>query len=74
MVKNPTANAGTPGDVGLIPGSGRSLRGRNGSLIPVFLPGTSYGQRRLTGYSLWGHKELVMTEHALTHMVLSAIH
>ena len=25
-------------------------------LIPVFLPGESYGQRSLVGYSRWGHK------------------
>ena len=25
---------------------------------PVFLPGESHGQRRLMGYSPWGHKEL----------------
>ena len=29
---------------------------------PVFLPGKSYGQRSLAGYSPWGHKEYVMTE------------
>ena len=29
---------------------------------PVFLPGESHGQRSLAGYSLWGHKELDMTE------------
>ena len=28
----------------------------------VFLPGESSGQRSLAGYSLWGHKELDMTE------------
>ena len=28
----------------------------------VFLPGESHGQRRLTGYSLEGHKESDMTE------------
>ena len=28
----------------------------------VFLPGKSYGQRRLVGYSLWGCKELDRTE------------
>ena len=28
----------------------------------VFLPGESYGQRSLLGDSLWGHKELDMTE------------
>ena len=29
---------------------------------PVFLPGESYGQRSLAGYSPWGGKELDMTE------------
>ena len=29
--------------------------------IPVFLPGKFHGQRSLVGYSLWGHKELDMT-------------
>ena len=24
---------------------------------PVFFPGKSHGQRRLVGYSPWGHKE-----------------
>ena len=28
----------------------------------VFLPGESQGQRSLTGYSLWGRKELDTTE------------
>ena len=39
---------------------------------PVFLPGKSHGQRSLTGYSLWGHKELDTAEQlsnrACTHM------
>ena len=34
---------------------------------PVFLPGKSHGQRRLAGYSPWGHKELYMTERLCTH-------
>ena len=29
---------------------------------PVFLPGESYGQRSLAGYSPWGHKESDATE------------
>ena len=29
---------------------------------PVFLPGKSYGQRRLAGYSPWGREESDMTE------------
>ena len=32
--------------------------------FPVFLPGKSHGWRSLVGYSLWGHKESDMTEHA----------
>ena len=35
---------------------------------PVFLPGEFHGQRRLVGYSPWGHKELDTTEH--THFTL----
>ena len=39
---------------------------------PVFLPGESHGQKRLVGYSPWGHKKSDMTEqlthtHAHTH-------
>ena len=40
MVKNSLANAG---DIGLIPGSGRSPR-RKWQPTPVFLPGKSHGQ------------------------------
>ena len=29
---------------------------------PVFMPGEFQGQRSLTGYSPWGHKESDMTE------------
>ena len=36
---------------------------------PVFLPGESYGQRSLVGYSPWGHKELDTTERLhFTHL------
>ena len=30
--------------------------------VPVFLPEESHGQRSLAGYSLWGRKEIDMTE------------
>ena len=53
MVKNLPANAGDVRDVGLNPELGRS---------PVFLPGESYGQRSLEGYSPQGHTESDMTE------------
>ena len=37
------------------------LRRRKWQPISVFLPGESYGQRSLVGYSPWGHKELNKT-------------
>ena len=59
VVKNkPACNAG---DLSLIPGLGRSWR-REWQPTPVLLPGESHGQRSLVGYSLWGHKQLDMTE------------
>ena len=36
--------------------------GREWQPPPVFLPGESHGQRSLTGYNLWGHKELDTAE------------
>ena len=53
-VKVSACNAG---DLGSIPGSGRSPGEGNGNPTPVFLPGESRGRRSLVGYSPWGHKE-----------------
>ena len=61
-VKNPPANAGNIGDMGLIPGSGRFPWRRAWQPTPVFLPGETHGQRSLEGYSPWGRKELNTTE------------
>ena len=53
MVENPPTNAGDAGDagsvseLGIFPGGGNSTHS-------VFLPGKSYGQRSLVGYSPWG--------------------
>ena len=47
------------GDAGLIPGTERYPRVENGT--PVSLAGKSQGQRKLAGYSSWGHKELDTT-------------
>ena len=63
VVKNPPANAG---DMGSIPGSGRFPWRRKWPPTPIFLPGKSCGQRRLVGYSPWGHKRVghnLRTEH-----------
>ena len=48
--------------MGLTPGPRRSPGEGNGNLpTPVFLPGDSYGQRSLAGYSPWHRKESGMT-------------
>ena len=52
------------GDLGLIPGLGRSPG--EGQLTPVFLSGESHGQMSLAGYSPWGCKESDMTERLST--------
>ena len=44
----------------MIPELGRSSGEGNGN--PVFLPERSRWQRRLAGCSVWGRKELSMTE------------
>ena len=44
------------GDLGSIPTSGRSSGEGNGSPLQYTLPGESYGQRSLAGYSPWDHK------------------
>ena len=49
------------GDVGSIPGLERSP-GKENAPPPVFLLEKFQGQRSLTGYSPWGHKELDMTQ------------
>ena len=54
-------SASNVGDLGSIPGSGRSPGEGNGNLTPVFLPGDSHGQRSLAGYSPWGRKESNMS-------------
>ena len=66
MVKNLPAKVADTGDMGLIPGSGRSLGAGNGKPLQ-FLPGKFHGQMSLAGFSLWGRKESDMTEYACTH-------
>ena len=55
--KEPTYNAGDPGDSGSVPGSGTSPRGGNGNSLQYFcLEKRSHKQRNLTDSSLWGRK------------------
>ena len=62
-VKNPPANIGDTGDLGLIPQSERFLWSRKWQLTPIFLPGKLHRQGSLVGYNPWGPKESDMTEH-----------
>ena len=54
MVKDAPANQG---DAGLIPGVRKIPWRRKRLPTPIVLPGKSHGQKRLEGYSPWGHKE-----------------
>ena len=58
MVKNLPGNSG---DMGLIPGSERSLGGGNGSSLQYSCLGECHGQSILAGYSPQECKELDMT-------------
>ena len=61
-ISQSSESACNAGDLGSIPGSGRSLGEGNGNPLQYFLPGELHGQRSLASYSPWGHKELDMTE------------
>ena len=52
----------------LIPVSRSSPGGGNGNPLQLFSHRKSHGQRSQPRYSLWGHKELNLTEHAHTHL------
>ena len=44
------------GDLGSIPGLGRSTRGEHGNTLQYSCLENPHGQRILAGYSLWGHR------------------
>ena len=50
------------GDLGSIPGLGRSPGGGHGNPLHCSCLENLHGQRSLVGYSPWGHKESDMTE------------
>ena len=57
--KDPTCNAG---DLGLIPGLGRSPGGGHGNPLQYSCLENPHGQRSLVDYSPWGRRESDMTE------------
>ena len=50
------------GELGSIPGSGRSLREGHGNPLQYSFPGEPCGQRSLVRYSPWSGKESEATE------------
>ena len=54
------------GDLGLIPGLGRSSGGGYGNPLQYSCLENPHGQRSLAGYSPWSYKESNMTERLST--------
>ena len=54
------------GDLGLIPGLGRSSGGRHGNLFQYSCLENLHEQKSLVGYGPWGHKESDTTERLST--------
>ena len=50
-------SAGNAGDVGSVPGLGRSPGGGHGNPLQYSCLENPHGQRSLAGYSPWGRKE-----------------
>ena len=63
--KETTCNAG---DLGSVPGSGRSPGGEHDNPLQYSCLENPHGQKSLAGYTPWGLKELDMTERLSTHM------
>ena len=56
------------GDLGLVPGLGRSPGGGHGNPLQYSFLENPHGQRSLVGCNPWGCKELEMTERLSTHI------
>ena len=63
------------GNLGSIPGLGRSPGGGHGNPLQYSCLENSHGQRSLAGYSPWGHKESDTTEQlsTSTHFTISIV-
>ena len=69
--KNPPTKAGAAEDVGSIPGWGGSPGEGHGNPLQYSCLENPHGQRRLAGYSSWGHKELDSTDATWHGLILS---
>ena len=63
-------SACTAGDLGSIPGLGRSPGGGHGNPLQHSCLENPHGQRSLAGYSPWGRKESDTTERLSIHAIL----
>ena len=61
------------GDLGLIPGLGRSVGGGHGNPLQYSCLENPYGQRNLAGYSPQGHKESNVTEATCQGMIYTFV-
>ena len=69
----PGGSAFYEGDLGLLPGLGRSPGGRHGNLLQYSWLENPHGQRSLVGYNPWGHKESDTIEQLSTHWRFSKL-
>ena len=61
------------GDLGFIPGLGRSPGGGHGNPPQYSCLENPHGQRSLANYSPWGHKESDMTEQLTQFIPISSV-
>ena len=66
VVSDSRESACNAGDLGSIPGLGRSPGGGHGNQLHYSCQENPHGQRSLAGYSSWRHKESDMPERLST--------
>ena len=69
----PKESACNAGDLGLIPGLGKSPGGGHGNPLQYSCLENPCGQRSLVGYSPCGHKESEMTDQLITAHTATAV-
>ena len=72
-MKNLPANTGDSGNMGLIPGSGRSTWGKKWKPIPVFLPGQSPWTEEPSGLQSMGLQRVTteVTQHGCNDTIIN---
>ena len=70
VARGQVENPANIGNMGLIPGSGRSPGGGNGNSLQYFYLESSMKRGSWGDYSLWGHKEQDMTANSCIECIL----